>query len=648
MNLELLDWSIVLAVALFLIIQAYRTKKYAQGVSGFLAADRCAGRYIISFGEAAAGLGAVTIVGDFQRYYSVGFGASWWGSLGIPLYLLMTLTGFVIYRYRETRALTLGQFLEVRYSRKFRIFAGSLVFVSGVVTFGIFPAVGANFFINYCGLPETWPLLGIHIPTYPTLTFILLAVAMYFTLVGGQISVLVTDFFQGFFMSVVLVAILFVILFTFPLREVFESLLLAPEDKSMVNPFKTGAIDDFSFWYFMIAIVIQFYNRMGWQGGQAYNASAKSPHEAKMAGILGGFRGWGFTMSLLLLPLIAFMVMNHENYTDTAAHVNSVLSSIENEEVRDQMITPVVMTTFLPIGFMGAFAAVMFAAFISTHDTQMHSWASIFVQDIVMPLRKKPFTPDLHLKWLRWSIVGVAVFVFLFSMFFRQTQHIMLYFMITGAIWLGGSGAVIIGGLYWKRGTTAAAWSALITGAFLAAAGIILDQVWRSLYDKNFLIDYKWMTAISMGVSVLVYILVSLLGPAVRFNLDRMLHREEFAVKEDHPEGKSIRSSSKWNVAQFFGYTAEFTMGDKIIYGLSVAFAAIQLVAFVVMTAIAFTTEVTDEMWCNYHFYFVGTLIVASMFVAVWLILGGVRDIRRLFVSLREARSDDSDDGMVR
>jgi SSS family solute:Na+ symporter len=646
-NLGGLDWSIVLAVALFLVYQAYRTRKYAQGVSGFLAADRCAGRYIITIGEAAAMLGAVSIVGDFQRYYSVGFGTGWWGSLGIPVFLLMTMTGFVIYRYRETRAMTLGQFLEMRYSRKLRIFAGSLVFVSGLANFGIFPAVGANFFINYCGLPESYSLLGFNLDTYPSITFILLAVAVYFTLIGGQISVLVTDFIQGFFVNIVLVAILFVILFTFNLSDVFDALLLAPEGKSMVNPFKTGDIDDFSFWYFLIIIIIQVYNRMGWQGAQAYHCSAKNPHEAKMAGILGTFRGWGFTMSLLLLPICAFMVMNHEDYTDTAAHVNSVLSTIENEEVRDQMITPVVMTTFLPIGFMGAFAAVMFAAFISTNDTQMHSWASIFVQDIAMPLRKKPFTPERHMTWLRWAIVGVAAFAFIFSLFFRQTQHIMLYFLITGAIWLGGSGSVIIGGLYWKRGTTAAAWAALITGATFAIAGIVLDQVWNSYYDKDFLIDYKWMTAISMGASIIVYVLVSLLGSKEKFNLDKMLHREQYALPGDHPDGKGVHSSSKWSLKQFLGYTAEFTRGDKIIYGISIAFAAIQLLAFVTMTTIAFTTEVTDRMWCNYHYYFVGSLVVASIVVAVWLSLGGLRDIRRLFVSLRQIRRDDRDDGTV-
>ena len=648
MNLNLVDWGIVAAIAFFLIVQAYRTRRYTQGVSGFLAADRCAGRYIVSIAEGVAALGAITIVGDFQRYYSVGLGTGWWGSLGIPIFLFMTLTGFVIYRYRETRAMTLGQFLEIRYSRKLRVFAGFLVFISGVINFGIFPAVGANFFINYCGLPETYPVLGIGVPTYPSLILILLTIALYFTLVGGQISVLVTDFFQGFFVNIVLVATLIIILLKFDLSDVFDALLLAPEGESMVNPFKTEKIEDFNFWYYMIMIATSIYCRMAWQGSEGYNCSAKSPHEAKMAGILGTFRGWGFTMSLLLLPLCAYMIMNHESYSDTAVHVNAVLATIENTEVRDQMITPVVMTTFLPIGFMGAFAAVMFAAFISTHDTQLHSWGSIFVQDVVLPLRRKPFTPEGHMKWLCWSIIGVAVFVFIFSMVFRQTQHILMYFMITGAIWLGGSGATIIGGLYWKRGTTAAAWATLITGAILASTGIIIDQVWNSLYGKDFIIDYKWMTAISMGTSVAVYVLVSLLGPRGDFNLDRMLHRGQYASKADHPTGKGTESASKWNLKRIFGYTDEFTWGDKTIYVISIIFAAVQLLAFIIMTIVALTTEVTDRMWSRYHYYFIGSLVIASLLVAVWLTAGGLRDIRRLFVSLRHMRRDDSDDGSVK
>jgi len=42
----------------------------------------------------------------------------------MPLGLLMTLTGWVVYRFREMRSLTLAQFFEMRYSRNFRVFAG--------------------------------------------------------------------------------------------------------------------------------------------------------------------------------------------------------------------------------------------------------------------------------------------------------------------------------------------------------------------------------------------------------------------------------------------------------------------------------------------------------------------------------------------
>ena len=117
---------------------------------------------------------------------------------------------------------------------------------------------------------------------------------------------------------------------------------------------------------------------------------------------------------------------------------------------------------------MGALTTVMLMATIGTHDSYLHSWGSIFIQDVIMPFRRKPFAPEQHLRVLRLSILGVCIFIFLFSMIFQQSEYIFLFFAITGAIFTGGSGAVIIGGLYWKRGTTAAAWSALITGSVIA------------------------------------------------------------------------------------------------------------------------------------------------------------------------------------
>ena len=131
----------------------------------------------------------------------------------------------------------------------------------------------------------------------------------------------------------------------------------------------------------------------------------------------------------------------------------------------------------IKVGLLGAFAALMVAAFISTHDTYLHSWATILVQDVIMPFREKPFDRDTHLKVLRYAILGVAVFIFFFSLLFQQNLAIALFFAITAAIFAGGSGAVIIGGLYWDRGTTKAAWTAIIIGALISVSGVLVKQI---------------------------------------------------------------------------------------------------------------------------------------------------------------------------
>ena len=109
---------------------------------------------------------------------------------------------------------------------------------------------------------------------------------------GGQIAVLVTDFFQSFFVNIVLVIILVLLLVKFPLAQIFEGLQIAEEGKSFLDPFGTEHVQGFDPTYFLIGLFSMILNRMAWQGSQAYHVSAKSPHEAKMAGVLGSYRGW--------------------------------------------------------------------------------------------------------------------------------------------------------------------------------------------------------------------------------------------------------------------------------------------------------------------------------------------------------------------
>jgi len=687
-NLSFIDWLIVLAALGGMIYSVSMTKGLMKSVTDFLSAGRTAGRYVLSISSGVAGLGAISIVMFLEMGYVAGFSLSWWGlSQGIII-LAITMSGWVIYRFRSTRSLTLAQFFEKRYSRNFRIFAGIVAFFAGIINFGIFPAVGAQFFINYCGLPD----LFMGIPVYPLVMILLLGVALYFVYTGGQIAVIIADFFQGVFVTVVLFWIALYLFFTIGWDQVSESLEQTPiklaqeqiadlraedsfqqlsdaeqnkkifeinekyENSSRINPFKTSHVEDFNFWYFLIGIIGVMYGTLGWQGSQGYNSSAKSAHEAKMGSVLAGFRGLPQGLFMFLVPVLIYVLMNHPDYQSVADSVTSSLDSLSTDTLKSQMRAPFVLSEILPVGLLGAFAALMLAAFISTHDTYLHSWGSIFIQDVIMPFRDKPFDKDTHLKVLRYSIFGVAVFIFLFSLLFSQSQKIALYFAVTAAIFSGGCGAVIIGGLYWDRGTTAAAWTAMIVGAVIGVGGTLVKQVsgdW--LADPSsfatiksiilFLQDINGQEywGIGMAASSLSYVSVSLAGSGTRVDMDRLLNRGKYSIQG---EVKVVNQEPDfgWKI---FGMGKEFTKTDKLIYIVNYFWTGMWTLVFIFGTVYNLSNPVSNSSWMTYWKYYIYINIAVCSVIIVWFTLGGISDLRHMIKSLKTENRDHGDDGWV-
>jgi SSS family solute:Na+ symporter len=633
-----LDWAIVLAVLGATVVGVLIARGYMRSVADFLAANRTAGRYVLSLSQGLAGVGAITIVGLLEMNYVAGFSMVWWGFTMNVVVLIITVSGWVIYRFRQTRALTLAEFFERRYSRSFRVFAGLVAFFSGLVNFGIFPAVGARFFIYYCGLPTHLALGGLELPTFPLTMIVLLAVALFFVFVGGQISVILTDFLQGLFVNVVFVLISVYLLLVVDWNQIFAELAQAPENASLVNPFKTSHVEDFNFGYFLIGVIGVIYVTMSWQGTQAYNASASSAHEAKMGAVLTNWRDYPRNLLILLVPIIGYTVMHHADFSAQAASVNGVLEGLETDAIRNQLRVPLVLVELLPPGLLGGFAAVMLAAFISTHDTYLHSWGSIFVQDVILPLRGKPLSPRQHLRALRWSIAGVAVFIFLFSLLFTQREYIYLFFAITGAIFAGGSGAVIIGGLYWSRGTTAAAWTAMIVGSTIAVGGIVIHQI-----HEGFFINGQMFWAIAMAASSLLYVGISLLGKRRAFDLERLLHRGEHAVVGE----TRIVTERPARGLRLLGIGREFTRTDKLIYFFTYAQTAFWTIVFAVGTFYNLRSGAADASWTGFWKIYIYIQIAVSSIVVVWFGIGGLRDVRTMLRTLRVMQRDPHDDGIV-
>lgn len=639
MNLTLIDWLIVVATMMILLGGVFIAKKAMQSVSDFLAAGRTAGRYVISLSQGMAMLGSITIVGMLEMNFIAGFTLRWWELANIVVLTIITVSGWVIYRFRKTRALTMAQFFEMRYSRKFRVFAGILAFISGILNFGIFPAVSARFFIYFCGLPLYVNILGLDISMFALVMAVLLLISLYFVFSGGQIAVIITDFIQGILVNTVFVAIVLYFIFMFDWETIYQAVKTAPENASLINPFKASDIQDFNLWYFFIGTIGLIYGKLSWQGTQAYNASAKSAHEAKMGEVLGNWRNipqW--SLFLVFVPVIAYTIMKHPDYIPIVNNIQPVLDSLGSDVLKTQLTVPMVLTQILPVGFMGAFVAIMVGAFIATHDTYLHSWGSIFIQDVVMPFKKKPFEEKEHLNILKYSILGVAIFIFCFSLFIDPGQYIFLFFAVTAAIFTGGSGAVIIGGLYWKRGTTAAAWSAMITGSSIAAGGMILNQI----YPK-FPINGQEFWGLAMLLSSIVYVLVSLLGKKKIADFDKLFHRGKYEIK-DESIVMNEDVSKGWKI---FGIGKEFSKSDKFIYIATYVWMFIWVIIFIVGTAINLTSNVDDASWLSYWKFYVWINIIVSIIVLFWFSIGGIKDLKEMLYKLKTMSRDKKDDGFI-
>jgi SSS family solute:Na+ symporter len=630
-----------------LIWAAAKTKNYQKSVADFLVANRCAGRYLLGVSEGIASLGAITVIAMFEAYYKGGFSLIWWGVIYNLATVVIALSGWIVYRYRETRAMTLAQLLEMRYSKRFRIFAGILIFVSGTLNFGIFPAVGARFFQYFCGFPAINIQLGfISIDlVLAAIMIVLIGVALFFIFMGGQIVVMITEFIQGILFNVICCLILLFLIIKMPWTDMMSVLATCPKGQSMIHPFQAGQTQDFNVWFYLIQAFGIFYSIRAWQGNQGYFGAAINAHEARMGNIFGLWRTLTQQFMVFIIPIFAFVFLRHISFADTAMAVNDQLNTITNPSLQKQLTTTLILTKVLPVGLLGAFTVAMLCAFISNNDTYMHSWGSIFVQDIIMPLYGKHIDPKKQVKYLKISITGVAIFAFLFSLLFPQNDYVLMYFAMTGTLWLGGAGAVIIGGLYWKKGSVYGAYGALITGIVVAAINFILPRVWAAR-GMEFPINSQWLWFIAMIASSIVYVVLSLLHNKV-YNINKLLHRGEYKINDDVTENEIHKQTIPfWQ--RITGIDENFNVLDKIIYLGIAGFITISGLLFAVITIYNLIIPVSETSWGKFWHFFIWISLTLSSVTTVWFFIGSMKDIKILIHRLTVGRKESKEDGTVK
>lgn len=545
-----IDWLIVVIPVAFVLGAGWYSRRYVRGVVDYLSAGRICGRYVICVSDAASGLAVISLIAYVEVHYKTGFAIAFWSNLIVPLTLVFSLTGYCIYRFRETRALTLGQFLEMRYSRSFRIFAAALRSLSEMLANMICPALAARFFIYYLDLPFSINLLGFAVPTFMVVVAIVLGLALSIIIMGGTLAIVITDTVQGLFFYSTLVVFVVFILWNFSWSgEIMPVMIDRAPQESFLNPYEVSNLRDFNLFMVLMLAVNTVMHRASWIGA-GNSTCAKTPHEQKIAGILGSWRN-GFTMIFYLLLSVALLaLLNHKNFSTDAKEVRTALSTrvageiVQDKEVRQalvdrvaalpahdhtigrdaplsqaknldtpyldaakatlsgtpggnkrvqefntlyhQLMLPVTMRHLLPVGLMGLFCLLILLMMISTDNSRIFSASQTIAQDVILPFKKSGFTPKSHVSLIRWASVGVGVFWMIGSFFMSQLDYINLFVTIMTSMWMGGCGPVMIFGLYSRFGTTAGAWASLLSGMLLSLGAVFIQRNWANIF-------YPWL-----------------------------------------------------------------------------------------------------------------------------------------------------------
>ena len=740
------NWLIVVLPLLGVIYMALHARRYIRSVPDFLAGGRVCGRYLLAVGDMAAGLSVMTLVAFVEMHYKAGFSYGFWSGVIAPIGLIISLTGFCTYRLRETKALSMGQFLEMRYNRSFRLFCAFLRTSVEILSNAILPAISARFFIYLLGIPHYINIFGFKVQSLALVILMVLILAMIVLLSGGALSLLLTDTIQGLLTYPIIFIFTIYILMNFSWwDEIVPVMSDRISGESFINPYDIQSLRDFNLFAVFVSVFASILNRGIWFGGGSSSA-AKSAHEQKMASILGAWRNGFNPLFCLLLAGMILTVMNHVNYASKAKAIRTEICSrvihdvVQDDKLRvkltqrtaaipeqrhiigkdvplsekqnldsvymqtvldtfqespngnikfqefrtlyNQLRLPIAIRHILPGVLVGIFVLLMIMLMVSTDDSRIFSSAMTIVQDIIIPLRKEPLPPHVHIRLIKLLTFLVCIFFFIGSMFMTQLDYINLYLIIVGSVWSGGAGAVVLGGLYSRFGTTAGAYASIMTGVVVSGGGLMVQRNWAD-HVYPFLDRLGWIPAVSrimalssrpfepwiqwrmdaikfpvnsneimfiaMVLSIVMYCLVSWLTCRKPFDLDRMLHRGEYSVDGEvkHFEKLSIRNIFK----KIIGITPDYTTSDKwIAYGTFIWSFGVNFLLLFVGTIVWNTFYKWPISWWGWRLFIISVLIgcVVAGFSMIWFMIGGIKDTKMLFHDLAaRTKINDLDNGMV-
>jgi SSS family solute:Na+ symporter len=439
----LLDGSIVGVYLLLTMFAGLYVRKYVSKVDDFLVAGREMDVYLGIASLAATEFGIVTCMYTAQNGYKFGFAGATPGILMALAMLFVGLTGFVIKPLRDSGVVTIPELIEKRFGSRIRWAAGVVIVLGGLLNMGVFLRIGGQFLVQVAGLNVS----NLEI----MMTILLIGVAVY-TILGGMLSVLITDFLQFVVMSVGLIAVTILILYTVG----WETLVSTVEKNHGAGGFNPFVHPEMGWQYVVFNGLLNLAAVLTWQTTIARVLAAKDSKT-----------GQRIYTSTSFFFVCRFLIPGIWGIAALAVLGTSVPDSLD--------AMPMYLAKAVPMGLMGVLIAAMLAADMSTDSSYMLTWASVIYNDILAPFRKG-WSEKRGLLWNRFIVAGIGIFLLIYGLWFKLEGDLWTYLGLTGTIYLASISVLLVSACYWEKANSWGAVGSIIVSAGIPVGFLILEK----------------------------------------------------------------------------------------------------------------------------------------------------------------------------
>lgn len=483
-----IDGSIVGLYIIATMIAGLAVRRYVVKVDHFLLAGREMNLYLGIASLAATEFGIVTCMYTSQNGFKFGFAGATPGILAFFAMFMVGYTGFCVKPLRDAGVMTIPELFQLRYGSRIRWLAGVVIVLGGLLNMGVFLRTGGDFLVAVCGFDPRYLEI--------TMTALLLCVGVY-TVLGGMLSVLVTDFLQFIVMSAGLLAVTILILINVGWDNM-ASVVAEKYGEGGFNPF----VHEEMGWEYVVANgMLSVAMVLTWQTTIQRLLAAKDTRTGRQVYTRTSF----FFLCRWLIPVIWGI---------------AALATLTPEEVGDNTLLamPKLLGQIAPVGLMGILVAAMLAADMSTDSAYMLTWSSVIYNDILAPFHKGQWSQKRGLLISRSIVAMIGVFLLFYGLWYPLKGNLWDYLTVTGNIYLSSMSVLLVACCYWKRANSWGAAGAIICGATIPVTFLVMEQLPATQHFAKDIVGPHFSNIATYLIAATAMVVGSLLKPQTARN----------------------------------------------------------------------------------------------------------------------------------